>query len=68
MDETYKLITEILDDMRPLIEAHKGVAEMGTFTGSRAVIYCGGKCISCQDKCIEAAIKEKLPDIEIVFV
>jgi Fe-S cluster biogenesis protein NfuA len=59
---------EILDSMRPLIKAHKGSAELGEVKGNRAVIYCGGQCIDCRDKCIEDAIKEKLPYIEIVFV
>ncbi len=62
------MLTEILNSILPLLKAHKGFAELGEVKGNRAVIYCGGKCIGCIDKCIEAAIKEKLPDIEIVFV
>jgi hypothetical protein len=54
--------------MQPLIEAHKGFAELGEVKGNRAVIYCGGQCIDCSNKCIEDAIREKLPDIEIVFL
>jgi hypothetical protein len=53
--------------MAPLIKAHKGFAELGEVEGNRAVIYCGGQCIDCIDKCIEDAIKEKLPDVEIIF-
>jgi len=67
MDTTDKLIAEILNSMLPLIEAHKGFAELGEVKGNSAVIVCGGQCIDCIDKCIEDAIKEKLPDIEIVF-
>jgi Fe-S cluster biogenesis protein NfuA len=68
MDKTRKLIAEILNSMRPLIEAHKGFAELGEVKGNRAVIYCGGQCIDCSIKCIEDAIKEKWPGVEIVFL
>jgi len=68
MDKSYILITEILNSIAPLLKAHKGFAELGEVKGNRAVIYCGGHCIDCSDKCIEDAIKEKLPDIEIVFL
>lgn len=68
MDNAHELITEILNSMQPLIEAHKGFAELGEVKGNRVVIYCGGQCIDCSNKCIEDAIREKLPDIEIVFL
>ncbi|RJR15870.1 MAG: hypothetical protein C4581_10970 [Nitrospiraceae bacterium] len=67
MDKAPEMITEILNSIQPLLKAHKGFAEMGEVTGNKAVIYCGGQCIDCMDKCIEDAIKEKLPDIEIIF-
>lgn len=68
MHQLHNLLTEILNSMQPLVKAHKGSAELGEVKGSRAVIYCGGLCIDCRDRCIEDAIKEKLPDIEIVFL
>lgn len=61
------MITEILNSIQPLLKAHKGFAELGEVEGNKAVIYCGGQCIDCIDKCIEDAIKEKLPDIELIF-
>lgn len=68
MHTLHKQITEILNSMHPLIKAHKGFAELGEVKENRAVIYCGGQCTHCSDKCIEDAIKEKYPDIEIIFV
>jgi len=67
MDKTHKLISEILGSMQPLIEAHKGFAYLGEVKGNSVVIFCGGQCVNCIDKCIEDAIKERLPDIEIMF-
>ncbi len=67
MDKTEELIREALDSMHCLVEAHKGYVEMGEIKGNRVVIHCGGQCSDCENKCIEDALKERVPDIEIVF-
>ncbi len=67
LDTTEEQITEILDSMNSLIEAHKGYAQLGGIEGNKIIIFCGGQCTDCENKCIEDAIKEKLPDAEVVF-
>ena len=64
---TQELIMEILDSMKYLIEAHKGYAELGEVRGNSIVIFCGGMCLDCENKCIEEAIKARVPDIDITF-
>jgi len=67
MNKIEKLITEALNSMSCLLAAHKGFAELGEVEGNRAIIYCGGQCADCDNKCIEDAIKEVAPGIEIIF-
>ena len=67
MDKRKGLIIETLDYMKALIEAHDGFIELGEISGSRVEIYCGGQCVDCDDKCIEEALKSRVPDIEVVF-
>jgi len=50
-----------------ILTAHDSCAELIEFKDNRAVIYCGGPCIHCDNRCIEGAIKEKLPDIEVII-
>ncbi|MBI5665575.1 MAG: hypothetical protein HZC49_10905 [Nitrospirae bacterium] len=66
-DKIHKLVTGALNSMSCLIEAHKGFAELGEVEGNRVTIYCGGQCVDCDNKCIEDAVKEVAPGIEIVF-
>ncbi|HBH61869.1 MAG TPA: hypothetical protein DDX85_09055 [Nitrospiraceae bacterium] len=68
MDNAQNIITQLMNYMYPLIKAHKGFIELGEIKENRAVIYCGGQCIDCSKKCIEDAIKEKVPGIEIIFL
>lgn len=67
MDKKHRLVKEALDSISCLLKAHKGFAELVEVKGNKAVIYCGGRCARCKDKCIEDAVKTKLPDIEITF-
>ena len=67
LDITEELITEILDSINSLVEAHKGYAQFGGIEGNKVVIFCGGQCTDCENKCIEDAIKDKFPDVEVVF-
>jgi hypothetical protein len=67
MDNIKRLITEKLDSLSCLIEAHKGYAALVEIEGSRAVIYCGEQCADCSTRCFEYAIQETVPGIEIIF-
>lgn len=67
MDKIEDQINEILNRLNPFIEAHDGFAELGEIEDNRVVIYCGGECAACEEKCIEDAIREKLPHMEVVF-
>ena len=60
-------IRDVLDGLQCILEAHHSCAELVEFKDNKAVIYCGGPCIQCDNKCIEEAIKEKLPDVEVVI-
>jgi hypothetical protein len=50
-----------------ILVAHDSCAELIEFKNNRAVIYCGGPCINCDNRCIEDAIKEKLPEVEVII-
>lgn len=58
---------KILGTLQNYMDAHNGFAELGEIEGNRVTIYCGGQCADCEPKCIEDAIKDKLPDIELIF-
>ncbi len=64
---TEKKIREILDSLQCILTAHDSCAELIEFKDNRAVIYCGGPCLNCDNRCIEEAIREKLPDIEVII-
>lgn len=67
MDKTKELIIETLEYMNVLVEAHDGFIQLGEISSSRVEIYCGGQCVDCDDKCIEEALKSRVPDIEVIF-
>lgn len=62
-----KNVMEILDSIRSQVNAHDGFLELGEIKDNKVVIHCGGECAPCDNKCIEEALKEKLPDIEVIF-
>lgn len=64
---TEEQIREILDSLQCILTAHESCAELVEFKDNRAVIYCGGPCVKCDNRCIEGAIKDKLPDIEVII-
>jgi len=66
-DSTVEKIKEILDSLQCILTAHDSCAELIEFKDNRAVIYCGGPCVNCDNRCIEGAIKEKLPDVEVII-
>ena len=66
MDKTEGKIREILESLQCILSAHDSCAELVEVKDNRAVINCVGPCLRCDNKCIEEAIKEKLPDIEVI--
>lgn len=66
-DSTVEKIKEILDSLQCILTAHDSCAELIEFKDNRVVIYCGGPCVNCDNRCIEGAIKEKLPDVEVII-
>ena len=67
MNEIEKQITEILDSMSYILDSHESSAEIVEIEGNNVVIQMIGKCADCDTNCIEEAIYEKLPDIELIF-
>jgi hypothetical protein len=64
---TAERIKEILEGLECMLTAHDSCAELIEFSNNRAVISCGGPCLKCDNRCIEGAIKDHLPDIEVVI-
>ena len=62
-----KEVIEALESIKNQVNAHDGFAELGEIKNNKVVIYCGGECVSCDNKCIEEALKDKIPDIEVIF-
>ncbi len=66
-DNAEETIKAILESLQCILTAHDSCAELVDFRDKRAVIHCGGPCMRCDNRCIEDAIKEKLPDVEVVI-
>jgi hypothetical protein len=66
-ENTEQKIRKILESLECILTAHDSCAELIEYKDSRAVIYCGGPCIKCENRCIEDAIKEQLPDIQVMI-
>ncbi len=60
-------IREILEGLECILTAHDSCAELIEYKDNKAVINCGGPCIKCDNRCIEGAIKDQLPDVEVVI-
>lgn len=66
-ENTKEKIRRILDSLDCILTAHESCAELIEYKDNKALIYCGGPCIKCDNRCIEDAIKEQLPDVEVVI-
>jgi Fe-S cluster biogenesis protein NfuA len=66
-EQTEQKIREILEGLECMLTAHDSCAELVEFKDNRAVIYCGGPCLKCDNRCIEGAIKDQLPDVEVII-
>lgn len=67
VNDAEEKIREVLESLQCILTAHDSCAELVEFRDNTAVIYCGGPCVRCDNRCIEDAIKEKLPDIEVII-
>ena len=64
---TEEKIREIIDSLQCVLTKHDSCAELIEFKDNKAIIFCGGPCKICDNKCIEEAIKEKFPDLEVII-
>ncbi|MEW6571307.1 MAG: hypothetical protein AB1390_09070 [Nitrospirota bacterium] len=60
-------IREVIESLQCILTSHESCAELIEFKDNKAVIYCGKPCKSCDNRCIEEAIKERFPDVEVVI-
>lgn len=67
MNDIEKQITDILDSMILILDLHESSAEIVEIKGNRVVIQMIGQCAECDTNCLEDAIFEKLPDIDLIF-
>ena len=67
MNDIEKQITDILDSMILILDLHESSAEIVEIKGNRVVIQMIGQCAECDTNCLEEAIYQKLPDIDLIF-
>jgi hypothetical protein len=65
--ETETRIREVLTSLECILTAHDSCAELIEFRDNTAVIYCGGPCKACDNRCIEETVKGQVPGIEVVI-
>jgi Fe-S cluster biogenesis protein NfuA len=64
---TEEKIREIIDSLECVLTKHDSCAEFIEFKDNTAVIFCGGPCKNCDNRCIEEAIKGRFPDLEVII-
>ena len=64
---TEEKIREIIDSLQCVLTKHDSCAEVIEVKNNRAVIFCGGPCRNCDNRCIEEAIKGRFPDLEVII-
>jgi hypothetical protein len=65
--QTIQQIRDIIEHLDCILTAHDSCAELIDYKDHKAFVYCGGPCKSCDNRCIEDAIKQKLPHVEVVI-
>ena len=60
-------IRDVLQSLECILTAHNSCAEFIEFKNNTALIHCGGPCRQCDNRCIEDALKTKLPDINVLI-
>ena len=64
---TEQKIKEIIDSLQCVLTKHDSCAELIELRNNSVVIFCGGPCRNCDNRCIEEAIKGRFPDLEVVI-
>lgn len=70
MEEQEKIeekVRTILDNLQCVLDKHEGCAELIEVKDNKVILYCGGKCAECDNKCVVGAIQDELPDIEVIL-
>ncbi len=67
MNDIEKKVFEVLHNLNWLMESHDSFAELIKVKGNKVVIRCIGYCAECEKNCVEAAFKERMPDIELII-
>ncbi len=65
-EQTRQKIKDILEGLECMLTAHDSCAELVEYRNKRAVISCGAPCLKCDNRCIEDAIRDQLPDVEVI--
>lgn len=70
MEEKEKIeekVRTILDNLKCILDSHDGCTELIEVKDNKVILYCGGKCADCDNKCVVGAIQDELPDIEVIL-
>ena len=60
-------VRTILDQLQCVLDSHEGCAELIEVKDNKVILYCGGKCAGCDNRCVESAIKDELPDVDVIL-
>ena len=66
-DEIKERIMKILDNLQCVLDKHEGCAELIEVKDNKVILYCGGQCAGCDNRCVESSIKDELPDVEVIL-
>jgi len=70
VDEKEKIeekVRTILDNLQCVMDKHGGCAELIEVKDNKVILYCGGKCADCDNRCVESSIKDQLPDVDVIL-
>ncbi len=60
-------VSEIVNNLNWLLEAHSSFAELVEVKSGTVTISFKGQCAECEINCIDAAFKEWLPDVKLII-
>ena len=60
-------VRTVLDHLQCVLDSHEGCAELIEVKDNKVILYCGGKCAGCDNRCVESSIKDELPDVEVIL-
>lgn len=65
-EQIIQQIRDVLEGLECILTAHDTCAELAEYKNKTAVINCGGPCLKCDNRCIEEAIKDRLPNVKVI--